>query len=414
MKKRIALCLMMSCLTAAALSGCNAGKIRKTVNSTDVSEDVNEEESNEETVENDDSGYPVLGQEDIDDYEGFKYLYCEKLRTESEKNEKTGKMESKELEVFVPIDDYVSVSRNYVMVDKYGISFSLRLNPYIRYGKDDYLIGENLEYYMESSLDTAYTDKYMDIVMSDVEEVDENTAYATAEYCLYDRYNDDYSAVFSTLLLKKLENDVTVILEIEVNSEDVTGKAPKLIEELEEFYEIEINWDKERAEKKLEDFLGKGGDRTISDGYISFELPEGWSKDSYESEFSTYVYAPDGDAAEANCFLSINKEYLDSSDYIDIDTLEDNQDEIIALVKEIIEEDGTTADVSYYGKTDLGLVVKAEIEEVDEDEVITTIHAYWIFNEDYVHTILAVQYGDEAKGDPFAVAENILNNGRVV
>ncbi len=417
MKKKIAFCLIMSCL-AAALWGCNTKDIVQTITKDTKAEEENEAEvtdeesaalEDESEEKNQPSENPVLGDEGIEDYEGFTYLYCEEIRTDSEKSEETGKMESKKLSVFVPESDYVSVSSGRVRSDKLGVTLEIELEPYIRYDEDDYLISENLEYLLESEYDPYYVNDYKDLVVSEVEEIDKNTAYATAEYCRYDKYDDSYNVIFATYLLKILDNDATVLVEIEVGSEEITGKTPELIEELEAFYQIDIDWDKERAEAKLENYLASGGDNTVSTGYVIFELPEGWKEDTSESDYETYVYAPDGNAEAAECFVSVYREYL-GYDAFGGGNVDDYQDEIIAMVEESMQEEDVNAVVSYYGKTCLGSAVKVEAV-ITEDGETADAHIYWIFDDSYGYVVTALQTAN-ASEDAFAVAEDMLENGQ--
>lgn len=50
----------------------------------------------------------------------------------------------------------------------------------------------------------------------------------------------------------------------DVSADEVTGKTPELLEELEAFYQFEIDWDKDAAQKKLEDYEASGGDSTFA------------------------------------------------------------------------------------------------------------------------------------------------------
>lgn len=364
------------------------------------------EDAGEETGK---AGVPVLGQENIKDYEGFTYLYCEELRTQSEENKETGKMENKSLQVFIPQADYVYVNMDYANVDKLGVELTVELEPSIRYDAEDYLTYENLQYYVENQFDPFYTNQYKDVVMSEVEEINRDTARMTVESCYYNEYDDSYSPVFNTYYLTKLENDCTVLVEMSINGEDVTGKTPELLEELEAFYGFEIDWDKERADKKVEDFLASGGDNTVSTGYVMFELPEGWSKDTDASEYDTPVYAPGGDAESAGCFVSLQEEYVE---YGAFSGIENNTDELVSLVQSYLDEEGLKAEVSVYGDTCLGTAILSVMEVEGEDVETVVFHIYWIFDDSYMYRVSAVAIDDTTE-NPFAVAEGILKNGQV-
>lgn len=413
MKKKIALSLIIGCL-ASVIWGCSAKDVVQVVSREQETEETEETAVEEESVEMEEeesSEHPVLGDEDIADYEGFKYLYCEEIRTNSEKNEETGKMESKKLSVFIPEDDYVNVSTGWASSEKLGVTITIELEPYLRYNQEDYLACENMEYYLtEYEYDPYYSNDYKDLVVSEVEEIDEEIAYATAEYCHYNKYDDSYNVVFVTYYLAKLNNDVTVLVEVEVDSEDVTGKTPALIEELEVFYPFEIDWDKERAEAKLETYLENGDDNTVSTGYAIFELPEGWSEDTTQSDYDTYVYAPDGDFNFSGCYVSISREYIGYNAW-DTDDKDVYMNEILAMIEESIQEEDIDAVASYYGETCLGTAVKMETASSEYGESAKAI-VYWIFDDSYGYVVTAVQT-ENALDDAFAVAEDMLKNGQV-
>lgn len=372
-------------------------------------EEKSDAEEKTDTEEKSKDGVPVLGQEDIKDYSGFTYLYGEELRTQSEENKETGKMESKSLQVFIPQSDYVYVNMNYADVEKLGVDVRVELEPMIRYDAEDYLTYENLQYYVEEQFDPFYANQYKDVVLSEVEEIDRDTARMTAECCYYNEYDDSYSPVFNTYYLTKLENGCTVLVIMSINGVDVTGKTPEMLEELEAFYGFEIDWDKERADKKVEDFLASGGDSTVSTGYVMFELPDGWSKDTDASEYDAPVYAPGGDAEFAGCFVSLQEEYVG---YDAFKGVQGSTDELVDIVQSYLDEEGLKAEVSNYGETCLGTAILSVMEIEDEDMGKAVFHIYWIFSDSYMYRITAVAVDDTTE-NPFAVAEGILKNGQV-
>ena len=430
-QKKIYLCMMMLCM-AMMLCACGAKEaVKETIKEQvkagsekedeESKEEVSEEEeaseeSDEEksedaeadTKEQSKDGVPVLGQEDIKDYEGFTYLYCENLRTQSEENKETGKMESKELPVFIPQSDYVYVNMDHANVEKLGVEFNVSLEPYIRYEAEDYLTYENLQYFVEEQFDPFYTADCKDVVMSEVEEIDRDTARMTVEYCYYNEYENTYSPVFATYYLTTLENGCTVLVEMDINGDEVTGKTPELLEELEAFYGFEINWDKDRAAKKVEDFLAAGGDSTVSTGYVMFELPEGWSRDTDAGDYDTEVYAPGGDVEAAGCFVSLQEDY---AGYDAFSGIENSTDELVEVVGGYLEEEGLSAEVSAYGDTCLGTAILS-VMEIEEEGTTAVFHIYWVFSDSYMYRITAVAVGDTTE-NPFAVAEGILQNGQV-
>lgn len=415
MKKKAVLWLIMGCLAAAVLGGCGTKDAAKTaddkIETQEQEEDEEDDEddhdekdakSKEEEEENGIFEYPILGQEDIEGYDGFEYLKYELLTTDS----------GITVPVYAPTDEYASIEEDSINGYNSGIYYSIELEPIIRADQEDYRINENLDYYLEVIYDPSFCDDALDLEIGDAERIDRNTACATVECCRYNEYTESYYAVFETYFLKKLDNDVTVLVEVTIESYDVTEETADIIDEMEAFYQFEIDWSKKRAEEKIDDLIESGDGNTGLGGTLAFEIPEDWSKDPDASDLENYVYAPYGDVELAECFVSISREYvgLDASDIVE---LERNKDLLVAMVKQQLDNDDEyIGDVEFYGKTELGPAVKVEMQTVDDDDITVDIHMYWIFSEDYMYVVTAAQYGDDAWDDPYAVAEIILENIR--
>ena len=356
------------------------------------------------------SNTPVLGDDDISGYDGFSYMYCENLRTQSEKNEDTGKMENMEIYAFIPESDYGSVNMNYAYGEKLGVTFRVELEPYIRYKESDYLLSENLEYYVAEKYDPFYTGNQKDVVIGEVEEIDRNAARVTVDYLDYNKYDDSYTPIFATYYLKEFEDGRTVLVSTQVNVNDVTGKTPELIEEMEAFYEFEIYLDKEKGATKLDDFIANGGDNTVTTGYLMFELPDGWSRDNEVSSYDEDVYAPGGDMTFAGCFVSVDKSYLGYGTVTDSQLK--NPEQLMAVVKEYLDSEELEADVSVYGDTCLGTAILS-VMEMESEGSKAVCHIYWIFDSSYMYRVYALSFDENETENPFIVAEDILQNGQV-
>lgn len=402
MKKKIVLCLMVGCLTSV-MWGCSAEKLTETV----ISEAKPEQDEEEEEEIAETSAFPVLGQEDIEDYEGFEYLYSEVLMTDTEQNKDTGKKERKKLTVFIPSDDYGNVSGNRAYVRSMGIIFNVELNPYIRYKSEDYLPEENLAYYVESMYDPFYSADYKDLVISEVEEVGQDAFRVTAEYCYYENWDDTYTATFVTYYLKELENGANVLVSTEINEEDVTGKTPRLIKELEKFYEFEIDWDKDRAKQKKEEYLAGGGDNTYSTGYLLFELPDNWSEEK-DSRFDEKIYAPEGNSESAGCMIAFYDTYLSSGESMDVNSFVENKEMVKSQLEESMEASISEFHIEICD-TCLGKAAKM-IYTADHEDYKGKGETYFVSNGYYLYTIQAFQIED-AMEDPFIVLDAIMEKG---
>lgn len=427
LQKKLLVCLLLVCMVlplGACGSAVEAAKqalekkkqeegqtTEEEVTDDEVTEDVEEEagDSEELSVSLD---HPVLGEDDIADYDGFEYLYCENLRTQSEKNEETGKMESYSMDVFIPQDDYVYVNMNRVTGDKLGVSFRIELNPSIRYAAEDYLVSENLQYYVENEFDPFYSDGTKDVVIGEPEEIDRNTARQTVEYLLYNKYEASLTPVFSTYYLKEFEDGRTAMVCFDVSADEVTGKTPELLEELEAFYQFEIDWDKDAAQKKLEDYEASGGDSTFATDFVMFTLPDGWDKDYDVSSYDNFVYAPEGDAVNAQCFIMLQKEYMGYGEMEGVDL--SDEESLKGLSEMVKEQYGASGDVkaSYYGDTCLGEAILVEMTAQVEEGITGVYNLYLIFDDSYMYEIMAAA-GDGAEENPFVIVEDILQNGQV-
>lgn len=440
MKKKLLMCLLVGCLTAS-LFGCgSADKAKEALAEVTEEKDDEEEEAKEDKEKEDkekeeesakedkekeekdeekeevkeeeekkkSSDNPVLGDEDIEDYDGFEYLYGELLMTDAEENEETGKMERHKLTVFIPQDEYASISGNRAYVNSMGVLLQVELNPYIRYDADDYLMEENLQLYLDNNYDPFYTNDYKDLVMSEIEEVGENAYRATVEYCEYNSWDEDYSTVFCTYYYKELESGATVMVEVEVDEKEITGKAPRMLEELEAFYEFDINWDADRAQQKREAYIASGGDHTYSTGYLLFELPENWDEVTEGVDYDENVYAPEGEVDFSGCMISFYREFMDEE--IDVRVFAESQDETKAILEESLEMEITDFSVEMTD-TVLGEAAKISYSASDE-EISGQGQCYFVSEGYYVYTIQAYKL-DEATEDPFIVLDGILQTGQV-
>lgn len=441
MKKKLLLCTLLGCL-ALGMFGCDAGQKTETASAKAEAEEEEEEdeerksrrakkkeeaeeaekkteegEDGEDNSEEEDDGgksekssdTPVAGDDGIEEYDGFEYLYAEELMTDTKENKETGKKERNKLTVFIPEGDYTNVSGNYAYGDTMGVNFRVELEPYIRYDEDDYLFAENFEYYVENQYDPFFTVDYKDMILGEVQEVEDDALCQTVEYCTYNNWDDSYESTFVTYYMKEFKDGSTLLVTVEIGENDVTGKTPRLIKELEEFYQFEIDWDKDRAEKKREDYIASGGDHMFSTGYLLFELPENW--DEMEStDYDEHVYAPEGDVAFSRCLISIYQIFLNADEEVSVDYLLEDEESAREFLTSNYSENISDLVVEGYD-TCLGEAVKMKFSVTEEGEG-AEVEMYIIPTDYYVYTIQALAFED-ATEDPFVVLADILENGQV-
>ena len=442
MKKRLVM-ILLAAMMAFGATGCSidketSGEMEETKEEKDDEEDEEDEEEDEEekdskedkdseekekdddkedTDDKDDEAKKpaagMLGTDFDENYDGFEYLYCELLMTESEENKETGKMESQKLNVFIPNGDYTSVNRDTAYADELGVDFRVTLNPYIRYEQDDYTVKENMEYFLSYEYDPFYCTSYKDLVISEAEG-DKTSAKACVNFCYYDEWDDTYIPVYCTYYLVELSKDMTVLVEVEIMASDVTGKTEELLAELETFYGFDIDWNEAAAQQKLDNFLANGVTDTVtcSTGYLMFEMPKGWEEDYSYGDYSNYAFAPDGDFASAGCVISISREYL-GMDSFDASEIVNNEEQVKEIFKDENGEDlYDNLQVTAYGETCLGTAVKISFSATEGS---LTAVSQWYFISDgngYMYVVEATKLAD-CETDIFTMVEDILANGTV-
>lgn len=410
MKKRIialVLCSVMLSLTACEAKDVSSLMGKGKEESTTEAENETEEKKMDMDTEKDDSKEksktPTFGDND-DTYEGFSYLYTETLATESETDEKSGKMKNQKLNVYIPQDEYNYVGRNNASADKLGVSFDIELNPYLRYDEDDYLPEENLQYYIDENFDEFYNDHYKDVEKGEIETLD-NGVKAKVTYCDYDEYDDSYSVHDKTYYYVTLNDELNAMVIFDINPEETTGKTDALISELESYYNISLDWDKKAAESKLAAFLENPNaeGNKISNGYMIFELPEGWKADNDYGDYSDDIYAPDGNVYSKNGFVKVEYEYVGS----EIDNIKNMSDsDIDEMMSIALGDDINSTTIEKLGETNLGYTISIKMEAAALDNN-ATVTQFMAFRDGYVYAVSAVEAGDS---DAEAVAKDIIYN----
>lgn len=410
MKKKIVLSLLLGCMLSAAV-GCDLGKISETSSVKEQVDDKEKEDSEKEDKKEEDdseekkaSDTPTFGEEDIEDYEGFEYLYGDMLISDSQENKKRTK-----LTVFLPADDYADVSGDSCYASSMGVTVRVELEPYLQYNAEDYLLEENLEYYLESYYDPFIRTDCKDIVISDIEELSKDACRATVEYCSYNKYDESYSTTFVTYYIAEIEKDTLALVSVEVNEDEVTGKTHRLLKELEEFYPFEIDWDKDRAEQKRETYIASGGDHMYSTGFVMFELPENWDEVTEDvSDYGGYVYAPEGDIYFSGCMITFEEDYLGYDEEFDIEKIISQPEEAKAILEEYLGESISELQVVDC-ETCLGKAAKTSFT-VSMEETKAYAETYFIVSDNYLYIAQALQLED-ATDDAFVVLDDILQNG---
>ena len=325
-----------------------------------------EEEETEEVEEETKSSAKgvVFGSKEASGYTDFAYLMEAIIATSETKSG-----EKASYSVYIPDDDYSSVSGSRARSSRMGVTFEVDIAPYLQYEAEDYTVAENLEEYVTSTMEYA-SSSYYGITVGEVEELSDGSAVCEVSYMDYDSYDDAYYPFYEQYNLKEMEDGIYSLTVVEINADETTGKTSALVEELESFYQIDINWDENFADAKRAEFENSEefNPDAFNLGFMSFELPEGWEKDEDESSYDEYVFAPDGNYALADVAITVTNDW--SSDDVVSMLLSDEE-----YTKTYFESyfDGMTNDIKVedMGETFMGRTAKITIEASTDDGAAT-------------------------------------------
>lgn len=375
-----------------AASDITAGRDRTTDEET--KEDVEkpeETEKTEETKEEDDKTAAkgvVFGSSEASGYTGFEYLMEELISTS---NTKSGEKAS--FSVFVPEDDYPSVSGHRASSDRMGVTFEIDIEPYLQYKAEDYTVSENLEEYIDGQF--SYSGYKYGIEIGEVEEISDDSATCLVTYMDYDSYHDTYAPVYELYKLEDIGDGIMVLSMVSIDAEDTTGKTQALLDELSSFYQIDIDWDDSFAEAKRTAF--ENSDEYNADAfnlvYMSFELPDGWEKDEKNSTYSEPVFAPGGNARKANGYIGISKDFS-TDDYVE--ALLDDTEFTEKALEESMGDSVSDVKVEAVRDTFMGDMAKVEMKVYDDDIEGTGIGIVYYGYYDYNVYIIAAFISDDA------------------
>lgn len=415
MNKKCVLALLVA-LTMSTITGCGlAGKVAKTVmeNETTViaetttegemteTEETTEETAEEETSEEESAerltGTPILGDTDIS-YDGYAYL--EQIDIENEDGE--------DITVFIPIDDYNYVDDTSADASAMGVSFDVNADPYLQYNAKDYTIQENMQYMLDSAYDPFYYPENRDLTFSEFEG-DDTYAKCDVSY-IKKEYDGEYHTYYATYYLMETKKNSYISVMVEISKDDVTGKTPALIAELESFYQFDINWDEEEAQAKEDAFLADPSafPNTYSVSGLLFELPSEWDQDSGYGEYDEYYFAPDGDMSTANTFVEITYNYTSDAEAT-MGALLTDPKQAEELLKTSYGDMVDTISASNIGETSLGKTIKVEMT-VSEDEESVDMEQYIGQVDGTLYVITVGSYQGDEEG--FSVAADILENAQ--
>lgn len=303
----------------------------------------------------------------------------------------------------VPKDGIMDTDDGVLITEKDGLCIELVMNPEERSGLEDYPVYNSLRNITEQIYDS---DDYLDVEMESIEDVSVESARVVLSYLMHND-EDEMAAFDATWYLVDLNEEQTLMIHAEVCYEDVTENTEKIINELEEYYEIKIKYDEVAASDKIEAFINNDGMQTVTYNNLTFDIPSNWAKDTVMSEGSIVCYAPDGNVESQMCGIMLQQQ---SGGFVsDKGQLLDNKDQFLQILRESTGMSINNLKITDAGESFIGGTVKVTFDMVYAG---TTQHftAYIGLNTSRLNMIAAFGIGN---GINIAeeVLEDIMKNG---
>lgn len=414
MKKRAAL-LCMAVLAAMSICGCTSKEDRAAMQESDReavsgSEDgksgqkklsvEGELAANKKSEKKQSDQKPVLGVDD-DSYEGFQYLVPYKLESDNY-----------EAVVYLPDCDYAVNELGSALAEKQGVWVDVQLEtPLVAYSTDGVVLKECLSDYvnLEEKIMEEVNEFYKDIEMSEVRVIDDDRVVSDYSYLLYDSYDEKYIFYWGMYYLAEVDDGRDFLFTIEVHGDSIGAETEDILEEVAEYLQIDIDYDEEALLAKaaqyndIEKEEDTEGGNEFSTGFWTFELPEGWKKDTVASTDDQYVFAPGGKITAGGGAVAISeKDVGQDVSYI----RELDEDKLVQLFELILGDELEVNDISVVGDTAAGYTVKIEIEEMGINMV-----TYLAFEGESAYMVAAMEDGTGTEA--YEVAEHIINTAKI-
>lgn len=304
----------------------------------------------------------------------------------------------------VPKEGSQNAGTGSIEVEKDGLRFELVMNPDERAGVVDYPVYSALK----DMAKEAYGD-FFEVEAGQIEDVSVESARTTFSYV-----NDSREGIWvedATWYLIDLNDSQSLYVCAEICYPDVTENTEKIIEELEEYYDIEIQFDEEMAEEKLYSYGDESSDpnlKTVTYNNLSFDIPKDWAEDKMMSQDGMIAYAPGGSVQNSLCGVLIYQQsggfYSDKAQFIG------NEAEVRRVFEESMGVSISNLKVSDAGETFIGGTVKVSFDVAYSNGTEKYV-AYYGLNTSRVYTVAAYGIGSHTNA-AIEVVEMIMENGR--
>lgn len=349
---------------------------------------------------------PVFGGENVEGFEGFTYLREDQVTWQPDEDELAEGKEREEVTVYMPGSESRSAREEYIVANQGSVSVGVELEPYLTWDAYKYPLEEKLNKWVQTNFSSYYAQVYRDLIITEAQPCAKGYV-ATVEYCDTIGWGTEYYSEFKTYYLAELDKGELVLITIDITTLDTSSETDAIVEELENYYQIDIHWDEKRAVQKYVDYAANPTENTYTTGNFLFELPMGWRPDG-DLTSQIWVYAPNGDSASAGCMISIDEESIGAWKTVDLEAIiADNTEEAL--------EKSLNAEVSDYRaeicETGLGEAAKITyvVRNTEKDAEITM---YVVASDMYVYTIMAMDTADAVDSARDAL-DGMMENGKI-
>lgn len=377
-------------------------------------ENENQDEDKRVKKESADS-QPVLGGERVEGYQGFEHLFETELTAYMDEDVKSGRIKRKNVIVYVPMGNDIRISGDFpgtVNSDTQGISFYADVNPGITFPREDMSAGEKLESYIEHIYGGREEEYYSrnEVEVSGIHKIGKDAAVTTVVQYWRPDEAEDYRISYITYYMKELEPDLLFFMEVEIDGSEATEETPEILAELEAFYEVDIPWDSDEAEEKLENYTAGKADEAVVLPGVDFSFPEGWERDKRYSDGEIVIYAPGGDCDGAGCGIAVAS-YREEESTDDIwNWLMDAEYFEEMLMESLEEVEGL--EIGYYGETCIGETTLAKFSCLSDGER-TDCQFYLGEKAGNIYFIVGMQY-QWLEMDTFELVKELLESGDTI
>lgn len=274
-----------------------------------------------------------------------------------------------------------------------GVAVEVDVNGY-NYDKGEYadVAAENLK---EEIIDSYGT---IDSIYDTAITKEENRETSTFDgVILREDYMGNAQAVYYFGVAKEIDKDKRILVRIEIEADRTNKLTNQIIEELEKYYEIDINFNQEEVNKYAEDYNANPPvTRKTSVLGLTFEIPRRYDIDYKTSSIvnNTYVFGPNGDSTTPGQVLmvvasdignvKITKEYLKMA-------IEEMYDTDIVKI--------TEADIEFNG---------GEIMKISMGTDLIVIDGYVLTKENKLILVATMSILDKVSDEQMAMIHQVI------